>query len=263
MKFWFISFSLIFLVACEKVIQVPLNEANQQVVIEAILKDRANESVIKVSKSGTVYDNSGFAKITDALVVVTDSDENVFVFDHQEEGVYTNTDFIVVPTKRYDLKVTVGENTFTSSSQTRSKPVIDSVTYANLAGTLGVPIDKVRYLVAFHAVDNASEQNNYLMNIFRNGKKNRGYYLGNDDFINGAYYSAPFFGSSAKPADTVLIEMHSMDKAIYDYWVGLSGNIDDSPFSAAPANPSTNIQGGALGVFGVYVTDTLTVIMPA
>lgn len=263
MKRLLVLFGLVLLASCEKVIQLPLNEAGKQVVIEASLKDREGQSVIKITETGTVYDNEDFTKVGDALVEVKDSEGEVFVFEYQGAGEYKHADFTVVPGRGYELAVTRGENFFTSYSQVRTKPKIDSITYVNLSGTFGIPEDEVRYLVSFHSVDNAEEQNNYLLSMFRNGKKNNGYYLGNDDFINGQYYTASFFGINARPGDTVLVEMLSMDEAIYDFWIGLSGNIDDGPFSAAPANPPSNIEGGALGVFGVYTTDTLSVVIPS
>ncbi len=258
----FIFTVLFFFTACEKVIQVPLNEADQKVVIEANLKDRANVSFIRLTKSGTVYDNGGFETLTDALVELTDNEGTIYTFTHDTLGFYRAEGFQVVPGRRYDLRVMAEGEEITATHQPRLKPTIDSVTYAKATGIFGSPSGEDRFLVSFHSVDNAAEQNNYLLYIYRNGDRNSGYYLGNDDFINGQYYNASFFGANAKPGDTVIVEMLSMDKPTYEYYIGLSSNIDQSPFAAAPANPPSNISSNALGLFGVYATDTVRVVIP-
>ena len=263
-SFIVISFfaALVTLVGCEKVIDIPLNEADQTVVIEAVLKDGLGNNYVRISKTGTVYSQSDFEIITDALVRVTDSEGNIYVFPHVEEGFYTLPSFEVIPGRAYDLEVVTTDRTITATCQAKSKPSIDSLTYIPLSGVFGVPETDTVYLVSFHSVDNVDERNFYWVKIFRNGNENGGFYLGNDDFINGQYYEAQFFGSEADPSDSVLVEMISCDEANYDYLIGLSNNIDNSPFSAAPANPPTNLVGDAVGFFCVYTTDTLSIFIP-
>lgn len=255
-----IAFFLV--IGCEKVIDVPLDEAEQMYVVEAVIKDQPGNNAILISKSGTVYESSNFQKVTEAIVEVSDEVGEVFVFEHQGEGEYWNETFAVEPGLRYDLKVTIGDELITASCQTRSKPNLDSLTYLPLSGVFGIPEDDTLYLVSFHSVDNVNEQNFYWVKIFRNGEENSGYYLGNDDFINGQYYEAQFFGSEGDPGDSVFVEMISMDEANYDYFVGLVNNLSDNPFAAAPANPPSNLEGNAMGFFGAYTTDTLSVVLP-
>lgn len=255
-------FFLLTFYGCEKVIDVPLNEADQNIVVEAILKDHPGNNYILLSKTGSVYESSDFDKVEDATVKVISEDGEITVFEHQGEGLYNHAEFSVVPGKRYDLEITAGDRVITSSCQTRSKPKLDSLSGLLLTGSFGVPEGDTLYLMSFHSVDNADEENYYWVKIFRNGRENSGYYLGNDDFINGQYYEAQFFGSEADPRDTVFVEMISMDEANYDYFVGLANNLSQGPFSAAPANPPSNLTGDALGFFGAYTTDTLSIILP-
>lgn len=248
--------------SCQKVIDIPLNEAAQTLVVEAVLKDSPGNNYVILSRSGSVYEDTDFEKIEDATVTVTDNLGTVFEFEHIGQGVYTKPDFQTFPQRTYYLEVNALGQTITASSTTFSKPKIDSLTYVNLAGYFGIPIEDTLYLISFHSVENGAERNQYMLKIFRNGVVNSGYYLGNDDFINGSYYEAQFFGSEAHPGDTVLVEMVSMDEANYRYFVGLSSNLNSGPFSAAPANPPTNLNGGALGFFGAYTTDTIRIILP-
>lgn len=248
--------------SCEKVIDVPLNEAEQTLVVEAVIKDRVGANYIILSKSGSVYEGQNFEKVEDATVTVTAADGTVYDFPHQGNGLYNLPDFAVVPSMHYDIEINALDRLITAGCDVPSKPEIDSLTYLTLTGTFGVPEGDTLNLISFHSVDNGAEKNYYLLKIFRNGRENSGYYLGNDDFINGIYYEAQFFGSEAKPRDTVFVEMISMDKANYDYYVGLSNNLGSGPFNAAPANPPSNLNGNALGFFGAYSTDTISIILP-
>ena len=266
MKYRIVGIGVLLLVffqfSCEKVIDIPLIEADQTIVVEAILKDRADESYVIVTRTGTVYEETNFEYVNDANVQVFDDMGGSFEFESVGDGQYLSPGFVVVPERKYELKVEVDGKVVTATCQTRSKPKIDSLSYLSLAGLFGIPVDEPLYLVSFHSLDNVNERNFYWMKIFRNGEENRGYYLGNDQLVNGQSYEAQFFGSEADPGDSVFVEMISMDEANYDYLIGLSNNLASGPFAAAPANPPSNLEGGAVGFFGAYTTDTLSIVIP-
>lgn len=248
--------------SCEKVIDLPLDDAERTLVVEAVLKDRVGANYIILSKSGNVYQDQNFEKIEDATVTVTAEDGTVYDFPHQGNGLYRLPDFATLPSTEYNIEINAMDRVITASCSTPSKPKVDSLTFLTITGTFGVPEGDTLNLISFHSVDNGAEKNYYLVKIFRNGQENNGYYLGNDDFINGIYYEAQFFGSEAKPRDTVFVEMIAMDQANYNYYVGLANNLDSGPFSASPANPPSNLNGNALGLFGAYSTDTISIVLP-
>lgn len=263
-SFFMVILILVTVVSCEKVIDIPLNEAAQTIVVEAQLDDEYFLNRILLSKSGSVYEEENFPKIEGATVVVRDDEGGEWVFEEVGvPGSYAQLSFNVQPNTTYSLEVTVEDEVITSSSATNSKPKIDSLTYFEITDAFGVPPGDTLYLISFHSVDPVDENNFYMCKIYRNGTPNGGYYLGNDDFINGISYSAQFFGSEAESGDNVLVEMISMDEANYNYFVGLSNNLSsDNPFAASPANPPSNIQGNALGLFGTYTRDTMSIKIP-
>ena len=252
---------MLFFIGCEKVIDVPLNEAEQKVVIEAVLKDAPGANYVLLSKTGSVYQESNFDKITDAAVTVIGSDGTTTVFNHVGNGKYHNLSFQTLPEVNYTLFVDAEGQRYEASCITRKKPEMDSLSYFPVGPPFADPEDSLN-LVSFHMFDPVDEENYYWMKIYRNGNENGGYYLGSDEFINGQNFEAPFFGSEAKSGDTVMVEMMMVDKANYNYFTGLANSLDSGPFSAAPANPPTNLTGGALGFFGAYTTDSLTIIIP-
>ena len=245
--------------SCEKVIDLPINDSDIKIVVEGVLKDKTNESYVKLSKSGTVYDDSGFEKISNAEVIVSDNNGNTynFITDPTEEGRYIMPGFSASENTTYSLLIKLEGQILTAESSSRSLPSIDSITFTKESF-----FGQAFYQPSYHSVDNGQELNHYRLRIWVNNEEERVFYLGDDQFINGDYYQAPFIGTAAEPLDTVFIEMLEMDEAMYIYSIGLANEADNSSFSPAPANPVTNIQGGGIGFFGVFMTDTSSAIVP-
>ena len=261
---WTVSIVLALLLfsSCEKVIVLPLNEADRLVVVEAVLKDVPNSSFIKLSKTSSVYEQTDFETVSLAEVTVTDNDGTIYIFSESTpgSGYYYHPNFLVEENQTYSLKVLSEGQEITAVSSSRSKLSIDSLTYT--FETFGFGGEEFEtYLMEYHSQENGNEINQYRLRIWVNEKEVEIYYLGDDQFINGQYYEAQFFGTSPELGDSVRIEMLEMDPVMYKYYIGLSNELDSSPFSAAPSNPPTNIVGNALGYFGVFMTDAASVVI--
>jgi hypothetical protein len=247
--------------SCEKVIDVPLNEADQQIVVEAVGRNFMGESHIMISKTGSVYDDGGFEKITDALVTVTDQDgaATIFTHDPMNPGKYIAPLFVAMPNSAYSVSIVTSEETLTSSSTTNSLPTLDSLNYLLVPPGFGSP--DTTFLLFYNYVDNGDETNFYRIKAWVNGAADNNYYLSDDVLGNGQAVSVPIFATTISPLDTVHIELQSMDQDTYKYLSTLNSNLTSGPFGATPANPVTNID-GAIGYFGVYMVDTMSIIMP-
>jgi len=257
---FFVSLLAAIFSSCEKVIELDLNEAEQKIVVEAVLKDSPGNNYILISQTSTVYTDQNFDNISGADVRVKDKNNIEYVFpeDPLIPGKYWNSTFSVLPDNDYSLTIVANGETITSTCHSYAKPTIDSMIYypspfsAQTADTV--------YMVDYFSVDNVNEANHYRLRIWINSVEIRTYYyIGNDDFINGATYNAPFFGADAHSGDTVFIELNTLDKANYTYLFTLSSN---SSNSTAPANPTSNLEGNALGYFGAFSTDTMMLIIP-
>ena len=86
-------------------------------------------------------------------------------------------------------------------------------------------------------------------------------FVGDDEFINGQYYNAQFFGVNTDLGDSIRVELIEMDEHVYDYVLGLASESESNMFSATPSNPLTNLKGNAIGYFGVYMTDVDSLVI--
>lgn len=257
-RFAFFIIPVLLFTSCEKVIELDLKEADTRIVVEAVLKDGPGNNSVKLSYTSAVYTDQSFDKISGADVRVTDKDGNEYVFpeDPYLPGFYTNPTFQVLPQNDYSLYVNIDGEIITSQCHSFAKPEIDSIIY--YASPFAVNGDTA-HMVEYFSVDNVNEVNHYRLRIWINSAEiTEFYYIGNDDFINGQSYNAPFFGADAYKGDTVFIELITLDKANYTYLYTLSSNESNS---TAPANPTSNLEGNAIGYFGAFTTDTMSVII--
>jgi hypothetical protein len=262
---YLIPFVLMTVLSCEKVINIPLENADQKMVIEAPLSNLTDRSYILISKTGNVYEESNFEKVSGAIVTVTDKDNVVHTFleDGVGTGKYIDTTFTVGENNIYKLKIVAEGQTFTSECVTQTLTTLNYVLpikYETPQSTPQNP-DSIS-LVFFSFNDNGNETNYYRFKVYKNGKYTKSLYLGDDKLINGETFEQPFFSDSFDSGDTVEVEMQNIDKANYTYFYSLSNAQSSGPFSATPANPVSNIDGGALGFFGCYLLDTASLIIP-
>jgi hypothetical protein len=248
--------------SCEKVIDIPLNEADKRVVIEAVCNDRVGESKILLSKSGSIYEESVFDKINDAIITVTDENGLVttFIEDGTSTGVYGHPTFKTEPNQVYKLNVTIGVDVYTAQSVTKTFVPLSIVYYQKEPSSPFVQTDNDSiYTVFFSYLDNMTDENYYRVKVTKNGILDSYLYVVDDKLYNGESYVQPLFANAFDQADTCFIEFLNIDKANYTYFTSKEAGSDGS---ATPANPVSNIEGGALGYFGAYLTDTVTVILP-
>jgi len=262
---YILTFGLILTTSCEKVIELPLDSANQKIVIEAPLSNLIDRSHIIISKTADVYTESNFEMVSGASVTITDKNNVVHTFIEEGTGTgkYIDTTFVVGENNIYSLKVIVEKDTFTSECITQTLTPLSYILPVKIETPKSTPEkpDSVN-LMFFSFDDHVYESNFYRFKIFKNGEYTKELYLGDDKLINGQTFEQPFYGDTFDSGDTVEVEMQNIDKANYTYFYSLSNAQSDNPFSATPANPVSNINGGALGYFGCYLSDTMSTIVP-
>jgi len=244
-------------------VQLPVDNAESELVIEAVCKSLDSSSYVLLSKTIGLYDDpSSIPVVSGALVKVIDESGVEFVFaeNPDELGRYENPSFSVLPNRNYKLEVAYDEGFYSAESRSLTLPQIDSLFVVQDAGGVGSGGDTTNYLI-YTVSDNPDEQNYYRFVLWVNGVQKKEVFIETDDLGNGETYTSPFFGVTFDSGDEVYGELWSMNKQTYSYFSAFFTNLNQGPFSAAPSDLPSNLSDGK-GYFGVVMVDTTTIIIP-
>lgn len=256
-------FSAVLFTSCEKVIDISLNDAEKKYVVEAVVTDEAGSAKVLITQTKNFSDNNEFAGVSGAVVTISDNDGNSTLLPEATAGVYQSADVTGVSGKKYSLKVEVDGNVFTASSTMPAKVNMDTL-YVKGEFIFG----EMRNLTNVEFDDPAGLGNSYRFILYVNGAKRNPIYVRNDEYTDGNFTNVRLFAGgddddkAIKQGDTVSADMLCIDAAVYKYWYSFetSGATGGSN-TASPANPVTNIEGGALGYFSAHTVQTKTVVV--
>ncbi len=257
----FLFVLLLTITACEKTITVDLNSTDPKVIIEGSVTDQAGGYQVKISKTVNFSDANNFPPVKAAVVTISDNLGSTQTLTETLAGLYTLKNLKGVSGRTYTLKVVAEGKTYTASS---TMPKVVDLLGAQIElstfGGGGTDTAKI-YDIYPIFLDPIATKDNYIFFLSSKGKKEKGFSnVLNDNLFNGSYNPIPLnvFDLKLYPKDTVNIEMQCIDKNVYEYYYAL-GNRDDS---ATPANPVSNITGGALGYFSAHTVRKVTAVVP-
>lgn len=238
--------------ACNKVINVNLNDAAPQLIIQGNVTNAAGITIVTISRTINYSLDNVFPTVSNATVTVTDSTTgNTATLVETTAGTYQNSILQGVPGHTYLLKVLVGGKTYTSSSTMPKVVNLDSITFQINSGfgqTLINPMPNFQ--------DPANIRNNYQFIQSINNRVTKKIFVFNDRLSDGKYIARQIFNDSAyiQLKDTVQLEMRCLDDNVYEYFKQLSGLDPTNGQPTAPANPNSNIIGGSLGYFSAHTS---------
>lgn len=244
--------------SCEKVIQVKLDEAPNQLVIEGAITDSRVPQIVKISRSVSFTEPNAFPAVQGAVVKVTDNAGNIFPMTELQPGTYSNT-FRGRPGRIYSLTVETGGQTYTATSTMPNAVVMDSLSVREF--TFGGDLSKQ---IQAHYRDPVFDVNYYRFMLFINGKQANSVYAENDRFNDGNYVKTLLFHDTdtdgdLKAGDTVTVTMQCIDPTVFTYWYTLAQqNMRGPGGGTAPGNPPSNISNGALGYFSAHTQSSVS-----
>ncbi len=261
-----ISFGLI---SCEKEIELDVPQATPKIVVEAIVSDKENASYIRITRSKSIYDNesSAFDIVTDAVVTISDNEDNTYSFDLAvgTAGYYLNSDFIGEIGKTYTLDIIADETHITAEETMLSSIILEEVTFQDIP--IGENNDKQ---VICHYQDNALTEDYYLFSITATGTDTvfaHSYKTVRSDLLfNGQLTETVMDRYRAEQGANLEIQLWHINKENYKYFYTL-GSIEfinqGGPFGdGTPGNPISTINGDAIGFFSAVSMSTLTIVVP-
>jgi hypothetical protein len=260
---------VLLLSSCEQVISVDLNQTAPQVVIEGIVTDQSGPYAVSLSRSGNYFEQSLFLPpVSNALVVLSDDLGDQDTLKEGNPGIYRSSlIFRGTPGRTYTLKVETEGQEFDGSSRMPQKVSMDSLFAVPRRSSSNEP----GYDIYLLFKDPPEPGNYYRVNVRVSNPQvamdsidGRRYRLYSDKLTNGneALYRVRA-RRTIVPGDTITVDLLSLDKATYDYYLTLNNILtsDRSPTSLSPANPNTNLSNGSLGYFAAYAIDSKKIVL--
>jgi hypothetical protein len=248
------------LTSCEKVIDIALDEGSKKYVIEGNVTNIASTpNEVKISQTKNFNNSNNFTGVSGAAVTIQVNNTTIYALPETSAGIYQTTVFTGTPGSEYKLSVTINGSTFTSVSRIPSKIVnLDTLTVTDLA--FGGRSFKT---IAPSYLDPTGLGNSYRFIQYANGVQVKKVFVQNDELSDGLRVTRPMANrdSDLKNGDIIKIEMQCIDADVYKYWYSLDQASTGSS-SATPANPVSNISGGALGYFSAHTVKSKTIVIP-
>ncbi len=261
----FCAFALT-LASCQKVINVDLNTASPQYVIEGLLKAGTDTLKVKVSQTSSYFDAQAASTINSAVVTLTKDNATPLTLQSVGNGNYILPNYTAETEHNYTLKVENAGKTFVASAYMPRLVSPDSVTVSQPAFVPpnpngGGPNAKTIYIVTSHYKDPSGVANYYQVKLSPEANGGRSaYYLQNDKNVDGAPNSIIIVGQYV-PNTPGVLEFLNIDKTTYNYYFQLDDIVSNSGNSVSPANPDTNWSNGALGYFGTASSIKKSIIL--
>jgi hypothetical protein len=241
--------------ACSKVIDVDLNSADPQYVVEGAVTK--GETVHRVSITRTLnFDEVGpFPAVSNAVVTITDNLGNSEVLVLVEPGIYETVAYPGVEGRTYTITVSVDGKVFTAQSTMPFQVPFDDLTvFPIIFGS-----DTLNTLVPVRQ-DPAGIENYYQFVTYENGERVEGIQIQDDQLSDGQQQLQPIFNGELQPGDSEEVIMYCIDKPVFKYFFSLDAS--NSGNSSAPANPVSNFGKACLGYFSARTSESRSIVIP-
>lgn len=247
--------------SCEKEIDIDLNSADPQLVIEAAITDMPGPHYVKLSRTANFSDPNTFDAVSGALVIIADNTGVTDTLLEVSPGYYETVQLTGQPGNTYQLRIeNDGKNYFATATMPQEVP-LDSLRF----NIVMLPNVGASFACVPVFTDPATSGNSYRFIQTINGVTDPAYNLFNDNLNNGLVNQRPVFSpeNPLETGDTVKLEMRCLDASAYLYYYTLASIAGNGPGGATtPSNPPNNITGDfALGHFAVYTTQHITAVV--
>lgn len=245
--------------SCQKVVDVKLSTAANQIVIEGAITDFSGEQTIRISQSVPYTSSNNYPAVTGAQVSVKDDTGRSYSFVETQPGIYTINPLKAVTGRTYTMTALVNNVTYTASSTTPALVNIDSLSI-KIVTFGGADIKEVEV----HFKDPADQVNQYRWVMKVDNVQIKSVYADNDRLTNGNTVTNVLFyddddNEKLKKGDMVTVDMQCIDKAVFNYWYVLSQQSVNGPGGGvSPGNPPSNIDHNALGYFSAQTSSVRT-----
>jgi uncharacterized protein DUF4249 len=245
------------LFSCKKVISVNLNNVSPQVVITGEVTNISGPYQVSINTTINFSTENNFPPVSGAVVIISDNTGLNDSLTETAPGIYaTHSGWQGHPGNTYTLSIIASNKTYTAVSTMPQPVLLDSIGFQQdfRGRNNNNVIEAIPY---FH--DPAGIANYYQFTETINDTPLNKIIVFDDMYSDGKNISVPLFDDSShmKIGDHLILGMYSIDKNVFQYFSELQQLLQANPFNeATPANPDTNIIGGALGYFSAHTVQT-------
>jgi len=254
--------TILLLASCDKVITLPIENNDSQVVIEGNITDKLGPYFVKLSRSINLNASNLYPVIENGTVIISDNTGIKDTLKYLNKGVYFTRLTRGVNGRTYFLEVNVDGKKYTAQSTMPYKVNLDSLRI-NIFPING----ENQYSVIPVYTDPIDLGNSYRFIQKINDTLDNNYNIFNDNLNNGRINQRPLNGGNRditiKLFDLVSVEMQCISKSAHLFFYTLSQQDGAGPGGGtAPTNPPNNIIGGALGLFSAHTSQTKEIQVP-
>lgn len=268
------------LLSCKKVIDLPLNTSETQLVIEGNINNLDTVQYVRLTKTKKYFTDNIFEGVVGATVILTQTlkngDQLTDTLKTTEKdgecigcfgGYYSSSKIKrCIPGSTYRLDVISEGKKFFAITRMNEVVNLDSLTYKYKKSD--PPRTKAGYYVTVYGKEPDTVGNFYRTIVYKNdtiynGKNVPDYLVTDDKLINGLpivnELQYPF-----KENDRARVDLISIEGAMYRYYRTLSREVfsGGNPFAPPGANLVTNIHGDkAFGFFGSFAISRKEIIL--
>jgi hypothetical protein len=248
------------LCGCKKVIDVNLKNSTPQIVITGEINNHAGPYRVTISRSVNFTENNNFPAVPGAFVTIT-SDGLTDTLTEATPGIYLTHSLSGVPGSSYSLFISVEGKTYKGTSVMPDYVRLDSIDFISSTNNSIFPVAYFQ--------DPPGISNYYQFLEYTDGERltnGTGNFVFDDRLSDGRYISRILYSDSTdfKSGSTLTVQMNGIDQPVSVYLnelLQISGG--SGGFSSpTPANPTSNISGGALGYFSAITISSKSVIVP-
>ncbi|MBX7051845.1 MAG: DUF4249 domain-containing protein [Flavobacteriales bacterium] len=256
--------SLLLLSSCTEVIDIELNEAERRYVVEGAVVEGTDSAYVLLTKTTSFFDTTSPETENDAQVYLTMPDGSEVQLPYVADGKYVAHGLSLSNASNYSIRVEVDDQTFTAQDYMMPAVVLDSLEYEFDEGLFG---GEDGYNIFLNFMDQPGK-NFYRVIYTVDGELQNtadDIMVFDDNLNDGVLIRIPIFTYSFAAGDSVDIELQSLSPELYEFYqtfASVASEDAGSPFAAAPANPVSNVEGGALGVFGAYTSSKKSIVIP-
>ena len=248
-------FTVVFLASCEKEIQLPLPTNASLLVIDASITDQPGPYFVHLSKSKEIGNTQSYPFVENASVIIFDNQGQRDTLSYTKNGIYQTKKIKGVFGNTYNLEVVVDGKKYTASSTMSKKVPLDNLRINSFLFN-----GEIRYSIIPVYTDPIELGNSYRFIQKINDTLDQTFHVFNDNLNNGKVNQRPLRGGSdsleVKLKDNISVEMQCISRPTYLYYYSLNQQSGAGPGGGiTPANPTNNIQGGALGIFSAHTVE--------